>query len=448
MSGKNHEPAGQEPGAPRIAPADEERALDPAPGAQIKALKEAHSLERARFASLLEISAVLSSTLNQPRLLEVILEATNKLTRTGASSILLIDPQTNSLYFEATSNIAHRQIERIEVPLEGSIAGWVVQHRKPRIIEEVSDASEFTVSAKTDSLLTFSTDSVLAVPLMIKGKVIGVLEALNKQDRQPFTAEDVEALEAMATQAAVAIENARLFQQSDFISEMVHELRTPLMALVALSELLTRPDLPADQREEFAQTIQREAKRLSEMTSSFLELSRLESGRVKLKCEPIDLRGIIQETITVQRQQATERGINIEVDLPAELPPMVGDAGRIKQVLLNLISNAIKYNRPNGTIAVSAEHKDETIQVCVRDSGRGIPSDAIKNLFTRFYRVPDTEGYTAGTGLGLSIAQRIVQQHGGRIWVESELEKGTRFCFTLPLEAVGRPEPLRLDEHL
>ena len=447
MSGKNHEPTGPEPGAPLVAPADEERTPELAPRAQIKALKEAHSLERARFASLLKISATLSSTLNQPRLLEVILDATNKLTRTGASSILLIDPQTNNLYFEATSNIAYGQIERIEVPLEGSIAGWVVQHRKPRIIEQVKDASEFSVSAKIDSLLAFSTDSVLAVPLMIKGKVIGVLEALNKQDRQPFTAEDVEALEAMATQAAVAIENARLFQQSDFVSEMVHELRTPLMALVALSELLTRPDLPTDQREEFAQTIQREARRLSEMTSSFLELSRLESGRVQLKYEPIDLLGIIRETITVQRQQATERGINIEVDLPAELPPMMGDADRIKQVLLNLISNAIKSNRPNGTIAVSAEHKDETTRVCVQDSGRGIPSDAVKNLFKRFYRVPDTEGYTAGTGLGLSIAQRIVQQHGGRIWVESELEKGSRFCFALPLEAAGRPEPLRLDEH-
>jgi signal transduction histidine kinase len=184
------------------------------------------------------------------------------------------------------------------------------------------------------------------------------------------------------------------------------------------------------------------------MTSSFLELSRLESGRVKLKYERIDLLGVIRETITVQRQQATERGINIEVDLPAELPPSMGDADRIKQVLLNLISNAIKYNRPNGTIAVSAEHKDETTQVCVQDSGRGIPSDAVKNLFKRFYRVPDAEGYTAGTGLGLSIAQRIVQQHGGRIWVESEMEKGSRFCFTLPLEAAGRPEPLRLDEHL
>jgi len=443
VSGKN-----QEPGTPQVAPADEERTPELTPTAQIKALKEAHSLERARFASLLKISATLSSTLNQPRLLEVILDATNQLTRTGASSILLIDPQTNNLYFEATSNIAYGQIERLEVPLEGSIAGWVVQHRKPRIIEQVKDASEFTVSAKIDSLLTFSTDSVLAVPLMIKGRVIGVLEALNKQDRQPFTAEDVEALEAMATQAAVAIENARLFQQSDFISEMVHELRTPLMALVALSELLTRPDLPADQRDEFAQTIQSEAKRLSEMTSSFLELSRLESGRVKLKYEQIDLLVIIRETITVQRQQATERGINIEVDLPAELPPMMGDADRIKQVLLNLISNAIKYNRPNGTIAVSAEYKDETAQVCVQDSGRGIRSDAVKNLFKRFYRVPDTEGYTAGTGLGLSIAQRIVQQHGGRIWVESELEKGSRFCFALPLEAAGRPEPLRLDEHL
>jgi len=426
--------------------ADEWRAAIHSLTTEIKTLERTRVLERSRFASLLKVSTILSSTLNLPRLLEMILDATVKLTHTDASSILLIDRQTGNLYFEATSNILPAQMERIRVPLEGSVAGWVVQYGKPRVIQQVKDEKQFTAAAKVDSLTTFSTDSLLAVPLMVKGKVIGVLEALNKRERQSFTDEDVETLMAMAGQAAVAIENARLFQQSDFVSEMVHELRTPLMALVALSELLTRPDLPADKLEEFAQTIQREARRLTEMTSSFLELSRLESGRVQLERQPINLLEIIQETVTVQRQQAAERGITIELDLPEALPALMGDAGRIKQVLLNLVSNAIKYNWPEGTITISAAPTDEMAQVCVQDTGRGIPPEAVKNLFKRFYRVPDAEGYTTGTGLGLSIAQRIVQQHGGRIWVESELDKGSRFYFTLPLETAGLPEPLGLDE--
>ncbi len=403
--------------------------------AEIESLEKTRSVERERFAFLLEISATLSSTLNLPRLLDIILDATIKLTNTAASSILLIDRQTGNLYFEATSNIARAKMERIQVPLEGSIAGWVVQHGKPRIIQQVKNEEQFTVPAKIDSFTAITTESLLAVPLTTKGEVIGVLEALNKEDQQLFNHEDVETLMAMAGQAAVAIENARLFQQSDFISEMVHELRTPLMALVALSELLSRPDLPAEKLDEFAQTIQKEAKRLTKMTSSFLELSRLESGRVRLKHEPVDLRQIVQDTVTVQQPQAAERGIAITLELPDDLPSLMGDQDRIRQVMLNLISNAIKYNRPEGTITISAALQDKVIQVCVRDTGKGIPPEAVKNLFKRFYRVPDTEGYTTGTGLGLSITQRIIQEHGGRIWLESELGKGSCFLFTLPLQS-------------
>jgi len=400
---------------------------------EIESLEKTRSVERERFGSLLEISATLSSTLNLPRLLDIILDATIKLTNTVASSILLIDRQTGNLYFEATSNIARAKMERIQVPLDGSIAGWVVQHGKPRIIQQVKNEEEFTVPAKIDSVTAVTTESLLAVPLTTKGEVIGVLEALNKEDQQLFNHEDVETLMAMAGQAAVAIENARLFQQSDFVSEMVHELRTPLMALVALSELLSRPDLPAEKLDEFAQTIQKEAKRLTKMTSSFLELSRLESGRVRLKHEPVDLRQIVQDTVMVQQPQAAERGIAITLELPDNLPSLMGDQDRVRQVMLNLISNAIKYNRPEGTITISAALQDKVIQVCVRDTGKGIPPEAVKNLFKRFYRVPDTEGYTTGTGLGLSITQRIIQEHGGRIWLESELGKGSCFLFTLPL---------------
>ena len=166
-----------------------------------------------------------------------------------------------------------------------------------------------------------------------------------------------------------------------------------------------------------------------------MELSRLESGRVQLKHEPVDLLQVVQDTVTVQRPQAAEQGITIALELPDNLPALMGDQDRIRQVMVNLISNAIKYNRPEGTITISAVLHEKAIRVCVQDTGKGIPPEAVKNLFKRFYRVPDTEGYTTGTGLGLSITQRIVQELGGRIWLESELGKGSSFFFTLPLQA-------------
>lgn len=412
---------------------------------RVKELETAHAREKERLESLLQVSGVLSSTLNLPRLLDTILDCTVKLTDTEASSILLIDPETGYLYFEATSNIPQSQIERIQVPIEGSVAGWVVQNAKPRLFQKIKDGDEFTASALIDRVTTFSTDSMLVVPLTAKGKVIGVLETLNKSKGQPFTDEDKDTLMVLAGQAAIAIENARLFQQSDFISEMVHELRTPMMALVTLSELLSRPNLPAEKNTEIAQTIQQETRRLTKMTSNFLELSRLESGRVHLKQEPLKMEVLLNETVRIQEQQAHEKGIQIKLEIPPNLPTIIGDGNRIKQVLINLLSNAIKYNHVNGSITITTGINDDTVRICIKDTGRGIPPDAIKNLFNRFYRVPDTEGYSTGSGLGLSISQQIVQQHGGKIWVESEWQKGSSFCFTLPLRISEPRHPLRLD---
>ncbi len=413
--------------------------------AEIEKLVETRALEKARFRSLIRVSTILSSTLNLPRLLEIILEATTRLTDTMAASILLIDSQSGNLYFEAASNIPPAQMERIQVPLKGSIAGWVVRHGEPRIIQQVKEQEGFTASARIDSITIFTTHSVLAVPLTAKGKVIGVLEALNKNDERPFSDDDADTLMAMAGQAAIAIENARLFQQNDFVSEMVHELRTPLTAMVALSELLTRPEVSAAQLSAYANTIQSEARRLTELTSELLELSRIESGRVHLKRQSIDLATLIQEIISFQGQLAAERGITIRTHLPDDPPPLVGDRDRIKQVLLNLVNNAIKYNRQNGQIHITALAESQSVQVCVQDTGRGIPSEALGHLFERFYRVPDDQGYTTGTGLGLSIAKQIIQQHGGRIWVESTYGSGSRFCFVLPTDSAEQPTPLALE---
>jgi signal transduction histidine kinase len=279
---------------------------------------------------------------------------------------------------------------------------------------------------------------MLAVPLTTSKGTIGALEVLNKQNNAPYTPQDVALMEALASQSAVAIMNAHLFQQSDLLAEIMHELKTPLMAISAASELLTRPELPADKHQELILMVKKETQRLSKMTKDFVDFARLESGRVRMNNQPIDTAAIIQDVIYMTQPQAAERGIEIVSSLAANLPhpesvnPLLGDDDRLKQVLLNLVSNAIKYNVENGRITLAAAIKDQSLHLSVIDTGPGISEEDMSHLFERFYRIPGSEG-ADGSGLGLSIAHKIVEEHNGRIEVTSTLGEGTTFTVILPI---------------
>lgn len=387
----------------------------------------------AHYERLMEIGQQLNSTLDLAALLRKIVAAATEITGTEAASILLIDPSTGELRFEASSNLTPQELDSIVVPMDKSIAGWVVTHGEPRVIEDVTRDPSFY--KKVDDTIEFSTRNILGVPMRVHSKVIGVLEAVNKRNGESFNEHDINTLTTLASQAAVAIENARLFQQSDFIAEMVHELRTPLAALKASTTLLLRPDLPGDRREEIIITMQGETERLIRMTSEFLDLARLESGRTRLDLSVFDIHKLINECGEVVAPQAHDRGVTIEID---DLRFNVnGDRGKIKQVLLNLLTNAIKYNRERGKIHIrlsQVEDQGESfVEVTVSDTGFGISKENQKHMFQKFYRVADTAGYTQGTGLGLAIAKHIVEAHNGRIWLESEQGIGSTFFITLPL---------------
>jgi signal transduction histidine kinase len=386
----------------------------------------------AHYQYLIEISQQLSSTLDLAELLRKITAAAEQLTNTEASSILLYDPQKNALRFEVTSNLNPNQTEAIVVPIEGSIAGWIFQHGEPRVIEDVTqEPSYFGGVADT---VEITTRNLLGVPMRTHNKVIGVLEALNKRDGRPFDAQDIKTLTTLAGQAAIAIENARLFQQSDFIAEMVHELRTPLVALKASTSLLLRPELPETNRIDTIHTMRAETDRLIRMTSDFLDLARMESGRAHLNMAPFDLTPLIKESVAIISHQAADR--NIAIDYEDNDFTVRGDRAKIKQVVLNLLTNAIKYNREQGRIMISTQHSPDHeqpyVEIAVADTGLGISEEYQKNMFQKFFRVADSEGYAQGTGLGLAIAKHIIEAHEGRIWLESEAGKGSTFFITLP----------------
>jgi two-component system, OmpR family, phosphate regulon sensor histidine kinase PhoR len=219
----------------------------------------------------------------------------------------------------------------------------------------------------------------------------------------------------------------------DFISNVSHELRTPLAALKALTETLqagAMEDPPAAHR--FLEQMETEVDSLSLMVNELLELSRIESGRVPLNLEPTDPLDIVNPAVDRLRLQAERSGLVLSIECSDDLPSVLADSTRIQQVIVNLLHNAIKFTPEGGRVSVRCERLDQAIQFAVIDSGIGIAADDLPRIFERFYKV-DRSRATSGTGLGLAIARHLVEAHGGRIWAESEVGKGSTFYFTIPL---------------
>ena len=391
------------------------------------------------YRRLIEIARDLASTLDLDVLLERIVQAAAEVSGSEAASILLYDDMTQQLYFQVATNLDEPTMRGLVIPLEGSIAGWIVTNRKPiRITNAQQDPRLF---GNVDRVTGQSTQSLLGVPLITKNKIVGVLEALNKEKGE-FTDGDESMLSVLGAQAAVAIENARLFQQSDLISEFVHELRTPLASLSTATYLLLRPEMSRDQQEQIIRNIHSETLRLNALASSFLDLARLESGRVQFHKIGFNVVDLFYECKDVMNSKADEEKIRIQIEAPDKMPALEADRDKIKQVILNLLSNAIKYNRLNGSIILRGDFNADEILITIQDTGIGIPEDALPHLFQKFYRVRENETKVAGTGLGLSICKQIVQGHGGRVEVKSKIGVGTAFTVHLPR---GGKLPLRPD---
>lgn len=386
----------------------------------------------AHYERIIEISRQLNSTYDHMALLQQIVAAAAELADCEAASILLIDPGSGELRFEIATNMNPNEAQSIVIPLEGSIAGWIARHNEPRVIQDVTgEPGHFQ---DVDQLIDFHTTNLLGVPMSTHTKVIGVLEVVNKRSGQRFTDVDINTLTTLASQAAVAIENARLFHQSDFIAEMVHELRTPLRALRASTGILLNNSLDPQHSDDMLRTMQAEIDRLLRLTTDFLELAQMESGRVRLQTTPLDLRQPIRESVEVVTPQAQEKGVTIAVDVaPVTIQ---GDPAKIKQMLLNLLTNAIKYNQPHGEIrvtgALTASDSGPRAQISVSDTGLGMSREHLAQIFQKFYRADADTSANAGAGLGLAISKHIVEAHGGEIWVESQPGAGTTFHVVLP----------------
>lgn len=381
-----------------------------------------------RYQQLIDISRDLASTLNVDTILRRIINVSAEICKAEAASILLWDESKQQLYFEAATNTSEEEtLKGIIVPAE-SIGGWVAINREAVVISDVQKDRRYF--QKVDEETNLATRSMVAIPLIAKDRLVGVLEVLNKKDGQ-FSEYDKEILMALGVQAAIAIENARLFQQSDLIAELVHELRTPLASISTIAHLLQRPEVSDEQKANLAQTIIQETNRLNELASSFLDFARLEARRTAFELSEFNLNELIAECLNIVQHRAKEKNIEILQELDPELPAIKADRDKIKQVLLNLLSNAIKYNVREGKIFIKTYTRWDDILMTIQDTGIGISEDDIPRLFEKFFRSKSSEAVADGTGLGLSISKRIIENHGGKIDVQSKIGEGTTITLRL-----------------
>ncbi|WP_437571196.1 sensor histidine kinase [Sorangium sp. So ce542] len=313
--------------------------------------------------------------------------------------------------------------------------------------ERAAYDGEPPVSASEALLRELGLQRYISVPLVTRGTMLGVLTIASGRDDLPYGVEDRALAEDLGRRAALAIDNARLYESAqrairareELVAVVSHDLKSPLATIVMNTSLLRRKlpssDEAADLRRP-VERIQKSADRMNRLIRDLLDLARLEGGHISVQPVPHDVAVLLGDALELLREEAAEKSLRLELGVELGVERALCDRERILQVIANLVGNAIKFTPAGGEVAVRAEPWGREVRVSVRDTGPGIPEDQRARIFERYWQAKETAH--KGTGLGLSIAKALVEVHGGRIWVESKVGEGSTFFFTLPTaEAPG-----------
>jgi signal transduction histidine kinase len=402
-----------------------------------------------QLTALGEVSQAVSSTLDVETVLDTIVSRASQLASGAGCAIYEYDGATGQFELRTTHNYDVEYVEALRaVPLrkgEG-LMGRAAEIREPIQVPDITQPGAYESSVRA-TLIRFGYRALLSVPLLREEQIIGSLSLTRKVPGE-FPPEVVDVLKTFATQSALAIQNARLFREiadksaqleaasrhkSEFLANMSHELRTPLNAIIGFSEVLAEKMFGDvnDKQAEYLQDILESGRHLLSLINDILDLSKIEAGHMELEPADFHLPGVIENALILLRERASRRGITLGSTIDERLGLIRGDERKVKQVLLNLLSNALKFTPEGGRIDVGGRLYGEIAEVSVADTGVGIAPADQEAVFEEFRQVGAAERKAEGTGLGLALSRKFVELHGGKIWVQSELGRGSTFTFTL-----------------
>ena len=398
-----------------------------------------------------EVGQAVSSTLDLATVLSTIVSRATQLAGMDAGSIYEYDHNNEEFYLHTSDRLPNELVEALRAtPIrrgEGALGRMAVTG-EPVQIRDIGDDRAYQ-SRVRELLIRVGCRSLLVIPLLRENFLLGGLAVYRKSPGE-FAPQVIDLLKTFATQSALAIQNARLFREievksgqletasrhkSEFLANMSHELRTPLNAIIGFSEVLSERMFGEinDKQAEYLGDILESGRHLLSLINDILDLSKIEAGRMELDPTDFDLPTTIENTLILVRERAHRRGISLGRTVDERVGMIRADERKVKQVLLNLLSNALKFTPEGGQIDVRARVHNGEAEISVADTGEGIAPEDQKAVFEEFRQVGTAAKKVEGTGLGLAISRKFIELHGGRIWVKSQLGTGSTFAFTLPL---------------
>ncbi len=407
----------------------------------------ARSVEELR--ALGEVGQAVNSTLDLETVLTTIVAKAVQLSATDGGAIYVFDEERQEFQLRATHGMDEAMIAAIReegIRTDERIIARATAHRVP---VQIPDLLNEPLSPVLNLVIHAGYRALLVVPLLRPGAIIGTLVVRRKQPGE-FPKTTIDLLETFADQSVLAIQNARLFHEieekgrevaeaskhkSQFLANMSHELRTPLNAILGYTELILDSIYgePSEKMRAVLERLQSNGRHLLGLINDVLDLSKIEAGQLTLSLHDYSLSDLVHGVVSAVEPLAAEKRLAFTAEVAPDLPRGHGDERRLSQVLLNLVGNAIKFT-DKGEVAIRASATNGAFTVTVCDTGPGISAADQAKIFEEFQQADSSiTRKKGGTGLGLSIAKRIIEMHGGRIWVESEPGKGSTFCFTLPV---------------
>jgi signal transduction histidine kinase len=404
-----------------------------------------HDLTRSvgELQALGEVGQAISSTLDLQTVLDTIVARAIQLSGTDAGVIYEYDEQREVFLPRATEYLEARIVETmLATPVrkgEGATGRLADVHEPIQLPDIWAAPAESRVR---EALVRAGYRALLAVPLVREGHLLGGLTVIRKVTGE-FAPEIIDLMRTFATQSTLAIQNARLFREiedksrqlevasqhkSEFLANMSHELRTPLNAIIGFSEVLSERMFGElnEKQEEYLKDIHASGQHLLSLINDILDLSKIEAGRMELELTDWDLPTAIESSLTLVRERAGRRGIALHQAVDQRLGQIRGDERKIKQVLLNLLSNALKFTSEGGRVHVRASASDGMAEVSVTDTGIGVAPEDQEAIFEEFRQVGTADKKVEGTGLGLTLSRKFIELHGGRIWVQSQVGSARR----------------------